>query len=270
VKVALSIAGSDPGGGAGIQADLATFHQFGVFGTAVVTAVTAQNTRGVRRWEPVSEALVREQIAALWDDLPPDAVKTGMLGATAVVRAGAELLEEYRPRHFVLDPIGTATSGAPLIDAAGERLVAERLVPLAALVTPNLNEASRLLDAEVRSPDAMERAGKALIDRGAGAALVKGGHLEGADLLDVLVTAGGVRRFRHPRQETTSTHGTGCALSAAIAAGLAHGRPLERAVEDAIDFTQRAIAAAPKLGGGRGPLNLFVPAPKAPPSAGLD
>jgi hydroxymethylpyrimidine/phosphomethylpyrimidine kinase len=169
----------------------------------------------------------------------------------------------------VLDPVMVATSGDRLLEPAAERLLVERLVPLAELVTPNLEEARILVEHDVATPDAMERAGRVLLERGARAALIKGGHLTGDTITDVLVTAGGVRRFTHPRIDTTSTHGTGCTLSAAVTAGLAQGRPLERAVEDALDFVARAIAAAPGLGRGRGPLNHFVPGPPRPPSEGL-
>jgi len=269
MKIALTIAGSDSGGGAGIQADLKTFHQFGVFGTSVVCAVTAQNTQGVRAWQALPPALVTEQLDALADDLPPQAVKSGMLGSADVVAAVAEGIARRRLPHYVLDPVMVATSGDRLLEPAAERLLVERLVPLAELVTPNLDEARILVEQDVATPDAMERAGRALLAQGARAALIKGGHLTGDTITDVLVTAGGVRRFTHPRIDTTSTHGTGCTLSAAITAGLAQGRPLERAVEDALDFVARAIAAAPGLGRGRGPLNHFVPGPPRPPSEGL-
>ncbi|PYO99842.1 MAG: hypothetical protein DMD60_00775 [Gemmatimonadetes bacterium] len=162
-----------------------------------------------------------------------------------------------------------ATSGDRLLDRAAERLIVRRLVPLAALVTPNLDEAAVLVGGSVRGPDDMERAGRALVQLGARAALVKGGHLVGDVVVDVLIADGIARRFTRPRLETTSTHGTGCTLSAAVAAGLALGRPLERAVEDALDFVHRAIAAAPGLGQGHGPLNHFVPAPPRPPTDGL-
>jgi len=165
-----------------------------------------------------------------------------------------------------------ATSGDRLLDRDAEQLIARRLAPLALLVTPNLNEAEILVGAEVRTPDQMERAGRALVAMGARAALVKGGHLaDAATIVDVLVHDGSARRFTHERIETTSTHGTGCTLSAAITAGLALGRPLEQAVADALDFVHRAIAAAPGLGSnkGHGPLNHFVPAPPRPPTEGL-
>jgi len=264
VKVALTIAGSDSGGGAGIQADLKTFHQFGVFGTSVVCAVTAQNTVGVRAWLALPAAIVRQQIDAVADDLPPTAVKTGMLGSRELVDTVAAAIAERGLPNYVLDPVMVATSGDRLLPADAERRIAERLLPLATLVTPNLDEARLLVDAAVATPEEMERAGHALLARGARAALVKGGHLAGAQVVDVLVTADGARRFTRPRIATTSTHGTGCTLSAAVAAGLGHGRSLERAVADALDFVHRAIAAAPSLGAGHGPLNHFVKAPRPP------
>jgi len=274
MRIALTIAGSDSGGGAGIQADLKTFHQFGVFGTSVITAVTAQNTVGVRAWEPQRAGLVTQQIDALATDLPPDAVKSGMLGTGEVVEAAAAGIARYSFPHYVLDPVMVATSGDRLLERAVEVLIARELIPLAELVTPNLDEARILVQEDVRTPDDMERAGRALIRLGARAALVKGGHLTGDEVVDVLVSDGGaaVRRFTHPRIDTTSTHGTGCTLSAGITAGLALGRPLERAVADALDFVHRAIAAAPGLGrgaGGHGPLNHFVPAPPRPPNDGM-
>jgi hydroxymethylpyrimidine/phosphomethylpyrimidine kinase len=269
MRIALTIAGSDSGGGAGIQADLKTFHQFGVFGTSVVCAVTAQNTRGVRAWEPLPAALVAAQIDALAEDLPPQALKSGMLGTGELVETVADAVARWRLPNYVLDPVMVASSGDRLLAPDAEQLVARRLVPLATLVTPNLDEARILTGDEVRTPDAMERAARALVRQGAQVVLVKGGHLEGDTCIDVLVSARGTHRFAHPRIDTTSTHGTGCTLSAAITAGLALGRPLVMAVEDALDFVHRAIAAAPGLGSGHGPLNHFVPAPPRPPAEGL-
>jgi hydroxymethylpyrimidine/phosphomethylpyrimidine kinase len=269
VKIALTIAGSDSGGGAGIQADLKTFHQFGVFGTSVITAVTAQNTAGVSAWEPVPVALVTRQLDALVEDLPPAAVKSGMLGSTALVEAVADGIARGGLANYVLDPVMVATSGDRLLDRDAEHSIVRLLVPLASLVTPNLDEAQVMVDDAVRTPEEMERAGRALVRLGAKAALVKGGHRAGDEVVDVLITQGAARRFTRPRLDTTSTHGTGCTLSAAIAAGLALGRPLERAVTDALDFVHRAIAAAPGLGRGHGPLNHFVPAPPRPPTDGL-
>jgi hydroxymethylpyrimidine kinase/phosphomethylpyrimidine kinase len=273
MRIALTIAGSDSGGGAGIQADLKTFHQFGVFGTSAVTAVTAQNTVGVLDWLALPAALVGRQIDALAADLPPEAFKTGMLGSANIVNTVAQRIAEHKMRNYVLDPVMVATSGDRLLDRDAETLIAQRLIPLAMLVTPNLNEAEILVEDRVRTPEQMERAGRALVDLGAGAALIKGGHLSDTDtIVDVLVQKNTVRRFTSERIDTTSTHGTGCTLSAGIAAGLALGRSLEQSVTDALDFVHRAIAAAPGLGrssAGHGPLNHFVPAPPRPPSEGL-
>ncbi|PYP15553.1 MAG: bifunctional hydroxymethylpyrimidine kinase/phosphomethylpyrimidine kinase [Gemmatimonadetes bacterium] len=272
MRIALTIAGSDSGGGAGIQADLKTFHQFGVFGTTAITAVTAQNTVGVLDWQALPAALVGRQIDALAADLPPDAAKSGMLGSAAIIETVAERIVEHGLPNYVLDPVMVATSGDRLLDRDAETLIARRLVPLAALVTPNLNEAEILIEDTVRTPDQMERAGQLLVELGARAALIKGGHLTGTDtIVDVLVQQSAVRRFTHERIDTTSTHGTGCTLSAGIVAGLALGRSLEQSVTDALDFVHRAIAAAPGLGRkeGHGPLNHFVPAPRRPPQDGL-
>lgn len=254
MQIALTIAGSDSGGGAGIQADLKTFQRFGVFGTSVITAVTAQNTRGVRAVHPVPVDIVAAQLAALAEDLPPAAVKTGMLASAALVREVAAALTRYDFGNYVLDPVMLATSGDRLLDADAERELRERLLPLATIVTPNLDEAAVLAGFPVRDPAAMERAGVRLLEAGAAAALVKGGHLPGDALVDILVTPGGVRRFATTRIATRATHGTGCTLSAAITAGLALDRPLEEAVREALDYVRRAIAAAPGLGSGRGPL----------------
>jgi hydroxymethylpyrimidine/phosphomethylpyrimidine kinase len=269
VRIALTIAGSDSGGGAGIQADLKTFHQFGVFGESVVCAVTAQNTQRVRAWEPVSASLVAAQLDSVAEDLRPQAVKSGMLGTAELVGVVADGLIRWRLPNYVLDPVMIASSGDRLLTRDAEQLVARRLVPLATLVTPNLAEAEILVEEEVRTPDQMERAGRALIRLGAQVALVKGGHLESEEIVDVLVSARGIHRFPHARINSTATHGTGCTLSAAIAAGLALDRTLAQAVQDALDFVHRAIAAAPGLGGGHGPLNHFVPAPAPPPAEGL-
>ena len=270
MRIALTIAGSDSGGAAGLQADLKTFHQFGVFGTSAVTAVTAQNTLGVSAWQALPVSLVAQQIDAVAIDLRPSAIKTGMLGSAAIVETVAERIGHHRLTTYVLDPVMVATSGDRLLDRDAERLIAQQLAPLALLVTPNLNEAEILVGHDVRTPEQMERAGRAIVAMGARAALVKGGHLENtATLVDVLVQPNGVRRFTQTRIDTTSTHGTGCTLSAAITAGLALGRPLEQAVADGLDFVHRAIAAAPGFGSGHGPLNHFVPAPPRPPNEGL-
>ncbi len=260
MRIALTIAGSDSGGGAGIQADLKTFHQFGVFGTSVIVAITAQNTRGVTAVHAVPLATVDAQLAALAADLPPAAVKSGMLASAALVATVADGIARFRFPHYVCDPVMVATSGDRLLDADAVRTVRERLLPLATLVTPNLDEAALLAEQPVASPGDMEAAGRALVRMGARAALIKGGHLAGHEIVDVLVTAGGTERFRRERLATTSTHGTGCTLSAAVTAALALGRPLREAIAAALDYVHRAIAGAPGLGGGHGPLNHFVPA----------
>jgi hydroxymethylpyrimidine/phosphomethylpyrimidine kinase len=268
LKIALTIAGSDSGGGAGIQADLKTFHQFGVFGTSVITAITAQNTRGVRAVHAVPPAIVAAQCAALADDLAPDALKTGMLAEQALVRQVAGAVRGHGWGPLVVDPVMVATSGDRLLDADAETVVRDTLLPLATLVTPNLDEAALLVGRNVEDVAAMEQAGHDLVSLGAGAALVKGGHLAGrGPVVDVLVTAERVRRFTHERVVTTAGHGTGCTLSAAVTAGLALGHPLERAVEDALDFVLRALASAPRLGSGSGPLDHTVPALRRPGAA---
>ncbi len=255
MQIALTIAGSDSGGGAGIQADLKTFQRFGVFGTSVVTAITAQNTRGVLAVHPLPAALVAAQLAALAEDLPPAALKTGMLATAELVREVAAGIARHDFANYVLDPVMVASSGDRLLEPDGEREVLDLLLPLATIVTPNLDEATILAGFPVNDPASMENAGHRLLEAGAAAALVKGGHLAGNELVDVLVTSAGVRRFQHRRIATTSTHGTGCTLSAGITAGLALGRSLQDAVATALDHVRRAITAAPGLGGGRGPVD---------------
>lgn len=262
MRIALTIAGSDSGGGAGIQADLKTFHQFGVYGTSAIVALTAQNTLGVHAVHPVPEAMVTAQLEALAGDLPPVAVKTGMLATAGLVRLVAAAIRRHGWREYVLDPVMVATSGDRLLDAAAEAVVRAELLPLAALVTPNLDEAAILTGEPVQTVADMELAGRRLLALGAASALVKGGHLEGDTMTDVLVTPAGLRHFTRPRLATSSTHGTGCTLSAAITAGLALGRPLQAAVADALDYLYRALQSAPGLGGGHGPLNHRAAAPE--------
>jgi hydroxymethylpyrimidine kinase/phosphomethylpyrimidine kinase len=258
LPVALTIAGSDSGGGAGIQADLKTFHAFGVFGTSAITAITAQDTRGVHGVHAVPVDLVRRQIEVVADDLRPAAFKTGMLATAELVEAVAAAIRELRLPRYVLDPVMVATSGDRLLDRDAESAVSDLLLPLAALVTPNLDEARLLAGRAVEGEADMLAVANALVERGAEAALVKGGHLEGEEVVDVLVDSAGSRTWRRRKLRTTSTHGTGCTLSAAIAAGLALGRPLRQAVDIALDYAHRAIADAPGLGAGHGPLNHFV------------
>jgi len=253
-RVALSIAGSDPSGGAGLQADLKTFHRLGVYGEAVVTLITVQNTRGVSRVDVLAPDLVVEQIHAVVVDIPPHAAKTGALGNLAVVEAVAEAAASFR-FPLVVDPVMISKHGAPLMDDPARRAFAARMVPRAFLLTPNLPEAEALAGFPVRNPEDMRRAAEALASMGAANVLVKGGHLEG-DALDILFTPGeGFTEFRQPRVDTVHTHGTGCTYSAAIVAELAKGLPLRGAVAEAKAFLTKAIRTNPGLGGGSGPLN---------------
>jgi hydroxymethylpyrimidine/phosphomethylpyrimidine kinase len=267
MQVALTIAGSDSGGGAGIQADLKTFHAYGVFGTSAITAVTVQNTLGVRGYHAIPAEVVRAQIKAVAEDFAPAACKTGMLATRELVLTIATAIQEHALPHYVLDPVMVATSGDRLLDADAERAVLERLLPLAVLVTPNLDEASLLTGTTVDSVRAMEQAARALVAAGAGAALIKGGHLTSGGVTDVLFDGTELRAFHRPRIQTRSTHGTGCTLSAAIAAGLARGLSLPDAVESGLGYVHRAIERAPNLGRGNGPLNHLVAPPLPEPSA---
>jgi hydroxymethylpyrimidine/phosphomethylpyrimidine kinase len=260
--IALTIAGSDSGGGAGIQADLKTFHAFGVFGTSVVTAITAQNTLGVTAVHPVPLDVVRAQLEAVASDLPARAVKTGMLATAELVEEVAAGIERHGLSSYVLDPVMVATSGDRLLDSDAEGALAERLVPLAALVTPNLDEASILTGIDVGSVEEMRAAARALVDAGAGAALVKGGHLAG-EAVDLLWDGERERVWHRARLDTRHTHGTGCTLSAGAAAGLARGLSLPDAVDRAVGWVHRAIATAPGLGAGHGPVNHFAPVEEA-------
>ena len=256
--VALTIAGSDSSGGAGIQADLKTFHQWRVYGSTALTAVTAQNTMGVQEVHPLPRAIVAAQIDSVASDMFPKAVKTGMLADSGIVRTVAAALRRHRLDNYVLDPVMVATSGDRLLAPAAVEAVRDRLVPRAAIVTPNLPEAMILTGVRDRSLDGMDEAARILVAAGAGAAVVKGGHLEGDEVADVFWDGSSRRVFRSPRRQTRHTHGTGCTLSAAIAAGLAHGTPLEEAVAAAIAWVREAIAGAPGLGAGRGPIDHFA------------
>lgn len=266
IPVALTIAGSDSGGGAGIQADLKTFHAFGVFGTSAVTAITVQNTLGVSAVHAIPLDIVTGQIAAVVTDLHPAACKSGMLATRALVSTVAAAIDAHALTRYVLDPVMAATSGDRLLDEDAEDAVRRELVPLALLVTPNLDEASILTGFTVDDTASMERAAYALVNAGARAALIKGGHLRGTEVIDVLYDGTELRIYRRPRLQTRNTHGTGCTLSAAVAAGLARGNALVSAVEHALDFVHRAMASAPNLGAGNGPLNHFLAAPQPVPA----
>lgn len=262
--IALTIAGSDSGGGAGIQADLKTFQAFGVFGTSAITAVTVQNTLGVHGYHAVPLATVGGQIRAVAEDLPPAACKTGMLATTELVRTVAACIDEFGLGNYVLDPVMVATSGDRLLDVDAEGTVVEALLPRATLVTPNLPEASVLLGSPVNTEAHMPAAAEQLVRMGASAALVKGGHLRSDEIVDVLFDGERIHEWRRPRLNTRHSHGTGCALSAAVTAGLALGNPLAEAIEAALDFVHRAMDRAPGLGAGRGPLEFGVEARSVP------
>lgn len=256
--VVLTVAGSDSGGGAGIQADLKTFHQWGVYGASAVTAVTAQNTRGVQKVHVAPPSVVAAQIESVAEDFAVRAVKTGMLASADTVRAVAAALRKHDLGDYVLDPVMVATSGDRLLDPDAVAAVRGELLPLAALVAPNWPEAVVLTGVEDGGVAGMERAARLLVDAGAGAALVKGGHLDGEEVVDVLWDGRSSRVLRGRRVPTRHTHGTGCSLSAAVAAGLALGRPLPEAVDAAVAWVRRAIAEAPGLGAGSGPINHFA------------
>lgn len=256
--VALTIAGSDPSGGAGIQADLKTFHQFGVYGEAAITLLTVQNTRNVFEVLCLEPRFVAAQIEAVAGDIPPQAVKTGALGNAAIIEAVAEAAARLRA-PLVVDPVMISKHGAPLIDPDARPVLEARLLPRAALVTPNLHEAAALARCEIHSVADMEEAARRIFDRTGAAVLVKGGHLEG-EAVDVLHYRGGIRQYRAPRHDTPHTHGTGCTYSAAITACLALGLDLPEAVARAKRFITEAIRTNPGLGGGSGPVNHHAPA----------
>lgn len=254
--VALTMAGSDPSGGAGIQADLKAFHQLGVYGEAVITLITVQNTQTVSRVETLSPELVSQQITAVIDDIPPGAAKTGALGSVEVVEAVAEAAKLFR-FPLIVDPVMISKHGAPLISEEAQNSLRKRLLPLAFLITPNILEAQTLTGLTVRSESDMQAAGEALLDLGCQAALIKGGHREG-EPLDVLCMRGDAVTFGGRRVQTTRTHGTGCTYSAAITALLALAYDLHESVKHAKAFIQRAIETAPALGHGQGPVNHFA------------
>lgn len=251
--VALTIAGSDPSGGAGLQADLKTFHQFGVYGEAVVTLLTVQNTREVTRVECLDPELITAQLRAVLTDIPPNAAKTGALGNAGIIRAVAAVADEFGLR-LAVDPVMISKHGSRLMaEDAQEALLAE-LLPRATLVTPNLPEASALTGMEIRTIAEMRDAAQSLHGRTGAAVLVKGGHLEGA-AVDILFDGKEFREYRAERIQTLHTHGTGCTYSAAITACLASGLALPEAVERAKAFVTEAIRTNPGLGGGCGPVN---------------
>ena len=268
----LTIAGSDSGGGAGIQADLKTFAAHGAYGMSVITAVTAQDTKAVHAVHPVPADVVASQIDAVFGDLGVDAVKIGMLADADLVRTVADRLRHHGPRHLVLDPVMVAKSGDALLAESAVTALTEHLLPLATVVTPNLPEAARLTGLDLQPGEFGEDPGEdaraaaarliaAMAIEGSAsqeaqpAVLIKGGHGAGSEVVDLLFAGGARHRYVHPRLRTTSTHGTGCTLSSAIAARLARGDDLPTAVGGAIDYLQGAMKSAFPLGGGHGPVN---------------
>ena len=254
----LSIAGSDSGGGAGIQADLKTFSALGCYGMTAITAVTAQNTQGVRAIHGIPPEMLRAQIDAVAEDIGVDAVKIGMLHDPEVVRVVVKAIARHQMLQVVLDPVMVATSGDRLMAHDTVEVLVQELFPLTTVITPNLDEAALLLGRTIDGADALDDAASALLALGAPAVLLKGGHLPGDLVVDVLALAGGGRlRLQSPRIATHNGHGTGCTLSAAIAAHLALGLPLAQAVEQARAYILGAIAAGADVhtGRGHGPLN---------------
>jgi hydroxymethylpyrimidine/phosphomethylpyrimidine kinase len=255
---ALTIAGSDSSGGAGIQADLKTFHRFGVYGASALTLITAQNTVGVREVHLLPPELVAKQIAAVAEDLEVRAAKTGALGSAELIESVANGVVQHSIPNLVVDPVMISKHGDALLAEEAVQALKRRLFPRAALVTPNLHEASALLGRPVETEERMRDAARALRDLGAEAVLVKGGHLPGDEAVDLLYDGAEFVRLSAPRVDTPHTHGTGCTYSAAITALLARGETLVDAARGAKDFITRAIRSAPGLGHGYGPVNHWA------------
>jgi hydroxymethylpyrimidine/phosphomethylpyrimidine kinase len=260
IPIALTIAGSDSSGGAGIQADLKSFAALGVYGASVITALTAQNTRGVTGIHQVPADFVTAQIDAVFGDLDVRAVKIGMVADLAVIDAIAAALRKWAPKHVVLDPVMVATSGDRLLATEAVDALRTKLIPLSSLITPNMPEAAALLNEPVAADEAaIQSQGKRLLAMGCSSVLIKGGHGQGAESIDYLVRDSGTIALAAPRIATQNTHGTGCSLSSAITAGLAKGEDMETAVRNAKAWISAAIAAADRLGvgHGHGPIHHF-------------
>jgi len=252
----LIAAGSDSGGGAGIQADIKTCAAFGVYSATAITAITAQNTQGVQRVEALAPDLVADQMRSVLSDIGADVIKIGMLANAGIIEAVADVIAaEAEGVTVVLDPVLVATSGDALLDESAIGILKEKLLPLADVITPNTHEAALLTGLTVEDAEGMIKAGEALREMGAYAALMKGGHLEGKSVTDILVAEEGNQMMNAPRIYSRHTHGTGCTLASAVASMMAQGAPLEVAVMDAREYVFEAIRSAPKLGGGNGPLN---------------
>lgn len=261
LPVALSIAGSDSGAGAGIQADLKTFAAFGVYGVTVITAITAQNTVGVRAVQEVDVEIIAAQLDAIADDFSIGALKTGMLSSAVIIEVVAAGIRRHGLRPLVIDPVMIAKSGDRLLAEEAVDALRRKLLPLAYVVTPNIPEAAVLAGRTIRTRDDRVAAARAIMDLGAQSVVIKGGHSQDDPIVDLLVDRQGVHDFLAARIVTTSTHGTGCTFSAAITAALAAGNELPDAVAGAREYLSRALATAPGLGRGHGPLNHF-PSPQ--------
>ena len=253
MKTALTIAGSDSGGGAGIQADIKTMTMNGVFATCAITALTAQNTLGVTGIMDVSAEFLAKELDAVFTDIPPDAVKIGMVSATSIIETIAEKLIEYKAKNIVLDPVMVATSGAKLISDDAIYALTEKLIPLATLITPNIPEAEVLADMKITSVEDMLSASKIIREKYSCAVLCKGGHSLN-DSNDLLYSAGNYKWFNGKRIDNPNTHGTGCTLSSAIASNLAKGYDLETSIQRAKDYISGALNAMLDLGAGSGPM----------------
>jgi hydroxymethylpyrimidine/phosphomethylpyrimidine kinase len=256
VPTALTIAGSDSGGGAGIQADLKTFAALGVYGTSALTAITAQNTVGVTAVHEIPAGVIAAQIEAVISDIGADAVKTGMLSSSAIVEVVARELRRHGVERLVVDPVMIAKSGDPLLKQEAVEALRTRLVPLAAVVTPNIPEAEVLTGMTITSQEDMRRAARQILGMGARGVVVKGGHLEGP-ATDLFYDGSDFHEFTAPRIDTVNTHGTGCTFASAIAAGLAQGLPVIDAVAQAKEYVTEAIRQSFPIGQGHGPLNHF-------------
>jgi len=252
----LIIAGSDSGGGAGIQGDIKTVTCMGGYAATAITALTAQNTKGVFGIHDVPEAFIRQQISLVMEDIGADALKTGMLSTREAICAVAESIAPYtRTIPFVLDPVMFAKGGAALLQPDAVEALKSKLIGQAALVTPNIPEAEHLAGMSIKTPEDMVQASKTILALGCRAVLIKGGHMEGDELVDILVSGEETQRFTQMRIATQNTHGTGCTLASAIATGLAQKLPLAQAVTRARDYVRKAIETAPAIGHGHGPLN---------------
>jgi hydroxymethylpyrimidine/phosphomethylpyrimidine kinase len=262
----LIAAGSDSGGGAGIQADIKAVSALGGYAMTAITALTVQDTLGVHGVMAVPPEFIQAQLRVCLADLGADALKTGMLGDAAVIDAVSGVIEQHRHIPLVVDPVMIAKGGASLLAQAAIGRLRERLIPLATVLTPNLPEAEMLCGFAIADEAAMRAAAATLLAMGAQAVLLKGGHLPGDDLVDLLATADGIVAFRSPRIPTRHTHGTGCTLASAVATGLAQSMPLHDAVARARGYVRAAILHAPGYGAGHGPLNHGVPSPLAFPA----